>query len=1372
MEELGRPRSSKHGRGGKVADEAESWRSPRRGDGPDAGRVFSSKPERGSHGRRGAQAPLSSSPAGFGRAGQRAHGEFMEGFRKFPTFETHQAQEENWRERSVSLEAHGRKGAFRVGGEEESNRRQASKDPIHQTLSSPASHTTGSRRRVRERRKPPSERDENLDAPVIDEATLSEEQLVVLRHAEERIGRDDIFRLKKRARSSPSSKYRCALCDVLLDSVPAAQKHIREKWHKRRARDKREAVMLTEILPPTELQVGAVGVAIEQVLQERGLSEEDMRRRRVIVSSMEEVIRSVLPDCSLRLYGSSCTKFGFKDSDVNIDIQFPPNMHQPDVLLLVQESLSKSSLYSGLQADFHARVPVLVCKEKQSGLMCKVSAGNDNACLTTLYLSSLANQEPRLLPLVIAFRHWAQICHIDLPEEGGLPPYVMALMVIYFLQQRKNPVLPAYLGPWIKEFSINKLIDFRLVSVEDSHVLWEYCPALEEASPTANSFFRQGKEPLVFPADRWCSVPVGQLWVEMLRFYSLEFHMADHVISVRTNVSLSREAKDWPKKRIAIEDPFAVKRNVARTVNSQLMYEYILHCLKTTYKYFALPLSQHTPQQVNHRPDTQKRANQDKEGGLVAPKDTDLLQSGLSSLSMVSDVANGQAVQDEMGRTVRSRVDLLEDSDCVIEEEVLEGTDESERLLEEEESEDVDPTHLPYFPREVEPEGESLSDSEGGVPMVGRDSDDQDLQEDPPFQSNQSDEEEEEGCGRRHLDSFTTEEELYPLDTVSGEELLSEGEGPVDTPSSIGDDDTALQPSTSLPLAGDETAENGKPVDEGHAANHLRYEFNKQVFTRGKSHAIVCSLCKHDGHLKRDCPEDFKRVELDSLPPMTPKFLKILNEVCLQCYRDFSPDEIEERVREHILQDLEKHIRVQFEGAKLRLFGSSKNGFGFKQSDLDICMVLEGRDTAEGLDCIGIIDSLARDLRRHPGLRNILPITTAKVPIVKFFHVRTGLEGDISLYNTLALYNTRLLACYAAIDPRVRQLCYVMKVFAKVCDIGDASRGSLSSYAYTLMVLFFLQQRNPPVIPVLQEIYDGPKKPEVMVDGWNVYFFEDLEELPRRWPQYGTNKESIGELWLGLLRFYTEEFDFREHVICIRRKQPLTTFKKQWTSKYIVIEDPFDLNHNLGAGLSRRMTNFIMKAFINGRRVFGTPVKVFPSDYSSKMEYFFDPEVLTEGELAPNDRCCRVCGKIGHFMKDCPLRRKQRQRREQEDSTASRWRHDERERAEPQGPRPAERRRRQEEREAKERRCFLCGSHTHIKKECPQHRASAGTCRAESSSFSPSPSTPSHLKNFRERWGSPQQEEKKQVILGPEAGSLVSRRVPQPKPWPKRSSQH
>lgn len=30
---------------------------------------------------------------------------------------------------------------------------------------------------------------------------------------------------------------------------------------------------------------------------------------------------------------------------------------------------------------------------------------------------------------------------------------------------------------------------------------------------------------------------------------------------------------------------------------------------------------------------------------------------------------------------------------------------------------------------------------------------------------------------------------------------------------------------------------------------------------------------------------------------------------------------------------------------------------------------------------------------------------------------------------------------------------------------------------------------------LLLQIYDGKKKPEVLVDGWNVYFFDDLKTL-------------------------------------------------------------------------------------------------------------------------------------------------------------------------------------------------------------------------------------------------------------------------------------
>jgi len=73
---------------------------------------------------------------------------------------------------------------------------------------------------------------------------------------------------------------------------------------------------------------------------------------------------------------------------------------------------------------------------------------------------------------------------------------------------------------------------------------------------------------------------------------------------------------------------------------------------------------------------------------------------------------------------------------------------------------------------------------------------------------------------------------------------------------------------------------------------------------------------------------------------------------------------------------------------------------------------------------------------------------------------------------------------------------------------------------------------------------------------------------PRVWSGLHKNKESIADLWLGLLQFYTEEFPFNERVICIRRLAPLTKFEKLWNGYGIAVEDPFDLSHNLGSGLS------------------------------------------------------------------------------------------------------------------------------------------------------------------------------------------------------------
>lgn len=125
-------------------------------------------------------------------------------------------------------------------------------------------------------------------------------------------------------------------------------------------------------------------------------------------------------------------------------------------------------------------------------------------------------------------------------------------------------------------------------------------------------------------------------------------------------------------------DPFAVARNVARTMMSQPMFDYFLHCLKTTYKYFS-----HRPSHLtaNHKPASQPSPSQSltphKASGEAKPKANRYLNHAQSAARSPRQTAQ-----------VASR--RRQNSHCTAEEELEEEDGESSDLLEEEESEEED----------------------------------------------------------------------------------------------------------------------------------------------------------------------------------------------------------------------------------------------------------------------------------------------------------------------------------------------------------------------------------------------------------------------------------------------------------------------------------------------------------------------------------------------------------------------------------------------------------------------------------------------------------------------------------------------------------
>lgn len=391
-----------------------------------------------------------------------------------------------------------------------------------------------------------------------------------------------------------------------------------------------------------------------------------------------------------------------------------------------------------------------------------------------------------------------------------------------------------------------------------------------------------------------------------------------------------------------------------------------------------------------------------------------------------------------------------------------------------------------------------------------------------------------------------------------------------------------------------------------------------------------CHYCRGNGHLRIKCPK-FKLIRLTNAEASVDHTALDANakfcQTLLTIYWSSRVQPVLANEHNLILKELKEIINSKTGlKCKLQLYGSTVNRMGSSDSDLDICMVLEDNETGKGLDFARILTSVKRILVDDRRVNDMEAILSARVPILKFKY--KIYEIDLSMYNQCALYNSKLLKAYVDIDERTSQLFCVVKRMAKSCGIADATKGSLSSYAWALLVIHYLQRLYPPILPVLQEVKRGMSKPTVGVNGWNVWFSEDRVKMEPY------NTMTMTQLFKGFYRYYSV-FNFNTSVVTIRTSEALTRFRKNWNDCTMAIEDPFELTYNLASRLDEQMGIYIINSFAY---IYKHIVKLQEA-YSLRRSQAILDGILDGGLIMPSlppYRGCRVCYRIGHRVRNCP----------------------------------------------------------------------------------------------------------------------------------------
>ncbi|KAG8182580.1 hypothetical protein JTE90_021718 [Oedothorax gibbosus] len=294
--------------------------------------------------------------------------------------------------------------------------------------------------------------------------------------------------------------------------------------------------------------------------------------------------------------------------------------------------------------------------------------------------------------------------------------------------------------------------------------------------------------------------------------------------------------------------------------------------------------------------------------------------------------------------------------------------------------------------------------------------------------------------------------------------------------------------------------------------------------------------------------------------------------------------------RNAILRRVLKCLQPYYPNCQVFMYGSSNNGFGTQGCDMDILFLptpdycrVGGEEDEEKPPTLSqvkngefpIIDLekmgekaqllfISKIFKKHFGHTIFIP---ARCPILNFMGVKgrqANICCDLTCRNKLVVCNTELLKFFGSLDSRVIPLVITLRWWAK--SLRLIKEAALSSYAFTLMIIFFLQNSRPSVLPNVNDLMDLSES-STYVAGWPVSFRQDKGSIPET-----ANQDTEEQLLEKFFEFYWN-FEFERYAVCVRTGKPLlledlkTGSNVGFQITHISIQDPFNLSHNVGKNL-------------------------------------------------------------------------------------------------------------------------------------------------------------------------------------------------------------
>lgn len=188
---------------------------------------------------------------------------------------------------------------------------------------------------------------------------------------------------------------------------------------------------------------------------------------------------------------------------------------------------------------------------------------------------------------------------------------------------------------------------------------------------------------------------------------------------------------------------------------------------------------------------------------------------------------------------------------------------------------------------------------------------------------------------------------------------------------------------------------------------------------------------------------------------------RLHKEIC-DFYEFVRPQKFEQRVREDLLDRLQKVVEEKFLNSRVYCFGSFAAGLYLPNADMDVVIV------SEEFSALGrkVVCQSSGSMRKFGSYLqssqfaeqdSVEVIVGAKVPLIKFVDRETAIRVDVSFENQTGLVANDTFKAWKSRFPAMPVLVILIKQFLMMRGLNEVVNGGLGGFSVTCLVTSLLQ---------------------------------------------------------------------------------------------------------------------------------------------------------------------------------------------------------------------------------------------------------------------------------------------------------------------------